>query len=379
MNKTIVIFLSEYTTRQGGSATVIELGTALSEVGYTVHYLEVSFRIANVISHARQGILPSPFSKQGQRGAKAGVKQLISLMFRRQALQHIRTADFILVSYVVSPSFLANIRQHSQAKLILNHAASVDMNTPKMADYGTTYTDYCHQFARVLFQSAHDAHVSGLHNAVTLRPSVQPAKLATVDRVQKVLNPQDINLVWVGTLQPRKRPDLAIDVLLHLLRFDERYKLTLVGPTGAADYHEHIRQYATNAPPGRVALAGYRTDYLSFIAEADVVLQTSELEGVSRIMRESFSLAKLVATFRIQGTSEICTDENTLLADFGDTAALASRIAGAMTDEAAAAQRRHNAHQTFLRNYSWSTYRERARAIFAELAKVSRGYTNTPT
>ncbi|CAH0998963.1 hypothetical protein LEM8419_00258 [Neolewinella maritima] len=362
--KHITIFLDQYTHKNGGSATLIELGEALTQLGHRVNYVVNYFTVKSILVNFGRGIYPATFmdSNSGY-SPKRLVKDTIKTFYSPSVGSVLRRSDYVIVPFV-SPQRLARIKQSTKAKLVLNHAASVDMMTSIVQQNGHTYSAYCSLFDRVLFQSGADCKTSGLPNATTLRPSFREDKAANLG-VSKVLSDQHVNIVWVGSLQTRKRPDLALDVVRKLLAYDYTYKLTLVGPHYDAAYAAGIREQALSLPPGTVEIAGFRENYLQYMSEADAIVQTSELEGVSRIIRESFFLGKVVATFNIQGTSEICTTDNAILVPFGHVDQLAEQVHAALTDTTVRQKLQANARLTYERDYSWDAYRAAAGKIFA--------------
>ena len=50
---------------------------------------------------------------------------------------------------------------------------------------------------------------------------------------------------------------------------------------------------------------GFRRDYLKFIAHADILIQLSDKEGFSRVLREAMFLSVPIVTFRIEGWEDI--------------------------------------------------------------------------
>ena len=362
--KQITIFLDQYTQKNGGSATSIELGEALTQHGHHVTFLTNFFTVKSIGTNLSRPIYPATFMDVPSKlSVKRVVKEIIKAVYLPRVRTILRTSDYIIVPFI-SPRRLEYVRGLTTARIIFNHAASVDMMRGFVSRRGLDYAHYTQLFDRVMFQSGDDCASSGLPNGVTLRPSFWKAKTEYLTP-SSVLSDRNINIVWVGSLQARKRPDLALSILAELLTRKPHYKLTMVGPQYDAAYAASIRRQAAALPAGRVDILGFRSDYLKFINEADVVLQTSEFEGVSRILRESFYLARVVATFRIQGTSEICNSSNSLLADFGATGELAALIDDALSDLATIARLREAGRATYDAQYSWDRYVVSAAKIFA--------------
>jgi glycosyltransferase involved in cell wall biosynthesis len=92
--------------------------------------------------------------------------------------------------------------------------------------------------------------------------------------------PEDRVVVWVGTLSQEKRPDLAVQAVA-----------TVPGTTllmaGDGPLREDTERLAARIAPGRVRLLGMLQDTAPAYAAADVLLLTSDSEGLPGVVIEA--------------------------------------------------------------------------------------------
>lgn len=93
---------------------------------------------------------------------------------------------------------------------------------------------------------------------------------------------------------------------------------------GKGNLEEDIRKFiSVNNLHNNVRLLGYREDIHEIIAITDIVVLTSEKEGIPRILMESMYMKKPVAATNVTGTNELVIHGETgLLAEYGNVEAL---------------------------------------------------------
>jgi glycosyltransferase involved in cell wall biosynthesis len=97
-----------------------------------------------------------------------------------------------------------------------------------------------------------------------------------------------LHLLTVGRLEEQKDPKLALAVLAELLRYRHNVKLTLLG---GGPLEDELRALIAQNPDfeGRLTLAGYVADPAPHYAAADMLLMTSQFEGVPAVIGEALS------------------------------------------------------------------------------------------
>ncbi|HQR78599.1 MAG TPA: glycosyltransferase [Actinomycetota bacterium] len=123
---------------------------------------------------------------------------------------------------------------------------------------------------------------------------------------------------WLGRNSPEKRPDLVTEIAAAAPDLD-----FLVAGGG----FEHSVAQVPN-----LRMSGYIEDTVSFLAGCDVLLNTSDTEGISVSAMEALQLGVPVATRDVGGMSELIRDgENGFIYDPSDIPGLVRRLTDADT------------------------------------------------
>jgi glycosyltransferase involved in cell wall biosynthesis len=131
-----------------------------------------------------------------------------------------------------------------------------------------------------------------------------------------------ISVVWVGALGPQKRPDVAVEVLRRL---PPDTTLTMVGE---GPWRQRLDAAVESARLGdRVWLAGNREDVGPLLRSADLLLMTSDTEGIPAVAVEAQHCGLPVVAFDVGGLRECVPHEGPgALVRHGDLDALASAV-----------------------------------------------------
>ncbi|MGI9148876.1 MAG: glycosyltransferase family 4 protein [Chloroflexota bacterium] len=132
--------------------------------------------------------------------------------------------------------------------------------------------------------------------------------------------PAEVPLVgWVGRLRPEKAPQafLRVAEAVRRSRPDARFVLVGDGPLAAALEHE-IQERGL---AGCVQLAGVRADMARVYPAFDLLVQTSESEGMPLVILEAMACGRPVVAMDVGGVPEVVQVDTTgLLAAPGDVA-----------------------------------------------------------
>ena len=237
-------------------------------------------------------------------------------------------ADFIVITGFSDTSIITSIRnQAKHALLFFNHAGdSTSYNSLITSDDKSLgwdgYLKYMAEFSKILFQSELQLNFAkeiGLASKIcfSLIPSCDEQSIS--DQIQESTNPFEvgyINIVTVGTLQERKNQELVIE--LASLMIDLPYRFYLIGDDRVSlTYTQKLKKMIRERNLTNVFILGHRTDYIVFVNYCDIVLNVSKFEGVSRVLRESLFLGKILVCTRILGNMECVVDgANGFLCEF---------------------------------------------------------------
>jgi len=118
---------------------------------------------------------------------------------------------------------------------------------------------------------------------------------------------EDVHVVaFVGHLDPKKRADRALDVHERVLALGGRAHLVVVGdgPLRA----ELERDARARGLAGHVSFVGRRTDVERILAGSDLLVLTSDLEGIPGVAIESLMAGCPVVSVPVGGVAEVIDD-----------------------------------------------------------------------
>ncbi|WP_125607417.1 glycosyltransferase family 4 protein [Lapidilactobacillus bayanensis] len=153
-------------------------------------------------------------------------------------------------------------------------------------------------------------------NAVHLIPGIgtdievvaQPQKVAEI-RNKYQLRPEDKILVFAAELSQNKNQTLLIDVMDRLVTAGKtNYRLFLLGSGPKRD--DYQRKIATLNLERHVFLTGQVNDVRPFLELADVVVSSSQREGLPVNVLEAFAYGVPVVLTKIRGHVDLLTERN---------------------------------------------------------------------
>jgi len=169
----------------------------------------------------------------------------------------------------------------------------------------------------------------------------RPERFATLDRVaeaewlrREVGVDVDVALIgFVGHLVDQKRPERAVEVLSRLRRSGHRAHLVVAGGGPLAD--ELAGAVRAHGLSDHVTLLGHRPDVERILAGVDLLLLTSDVEGIPGVAIEAQMAGCPVVTFPLGGVAEVVQDGVTGIVLTGhDTASMAEQTLHLLDDPA---------------------------------------------
>lgn len=280
-----------------------------------------------------------------------------------QSLKRIHEADILINASSLSGDGLRKLRDGG-LMLVQNHAGSKEayaryflgenQRFPDAANGLDLYTSFCSGFHVLLFQSGEQAGECARHHDLlrnrtfTLRPSADTSSMDLARAQPSPFRPGSVNIVMVGTIQPRKAQETAVRVLHAVRQRGVDASLHIVGgvadPAYATLLDARIQELKLD---GHVFLHGHRDDHIRFMAHADALLQTSHAEGVSRAVREAMYLKLPIVSFMLPGLEEYLGDEGAFLENHGDVEALTEALGIALSDKVESRRRADTSRAVF--------------------------------
>jgi glycosyltransferase involved in cell wall biosynthesis len=135
-----------------------------------------------------------------------------------------------------------------------------------------------------------------------------------------------------GVLEPRKAQHVFLEAAALLAERFPTARFWLVGAAALKDKQDYVQSLRSlaNASPlqGRVGLVGFQPDMVPWLANMDVVVQTSvAYESFGMALAEALALGRPVVATSVGGMPEVVRHNETgLIVPPGDAAALAEAL-----------------------------------------------------
>lgn len=173
----------------------------------------------------------------------------------------------------------------------------------------------------------------------TIANSRRPGRFLDVDRDRAAIDlRREISVAngtpllgFVGHLVDQKRPERALDVLACVRALGEPAHLVVVGDGPLRSrFEQEVRGRAITE---HVSLLGHRDDVERVLGGLDLLLLTSDAEGVPGVAIEAQMAGCPVVTFPVGGVSTVVVEGQTgIVLDRSDTKLMAARCADLLRD-----------------------------------------------
>lgn len=157
----------------------------------------------------------------------------------------------------------------------------------------------------------------------------------TEEKKQKIrkefnLEDKELMVVSVSRLEPVKRLDKLLEVMSKI-KTNIKWKCLIVG---RGPLLEEIKKLSHKFKlENKVYFTGWRDDTWDIINAADIVVLTSDKEGIPRSIMEAMALGKPVVATNVLGTRELVRDGQTgILKDVNDIEGLARSVEQLLND-----------------------------------------------
>jgi glycosyltransferase involved in cell wall biosynthesis len=155
----------------------------------------------------------------------------------------------------------------------------------------------------------------GYGGPVWLIPNARhPERFVAVDRAHEAVRlrrelavPDDVPLLgFVGNLSPEKRPERTLDVLAGVLAQGQAAHLVVAGDGPLRASFE--REARSRGLDEDVSSLGHRSDVARLLGGLDVLLLTSDIEGIPGVAIEAQMTGCPVVTFPTGGVGDVVED-----------------------------------------------------------------------
>lgn len=373
------IITNAISRRNGGSSSIVDLANNLTFIGNDVFiYTAFGFldkyiyKTTDVDSKLKVRTLESDVFQTRFFSVKKKLLNKLISFFGKSNLKKIKNA--VIIDALGLPFEIISILQSNHCSVLYNHAGSPNA---MMKYFGTNgvkrgnldiekekYLKMINYYDYILFQSPTQAadlkEMAGWekNKTLVLRPSVSTKDISNISESKNLFDENGFNVVIVGSVQERKGQHLLPRISHAISNERGNVVFHVVGNIVNEVYKNKIIEETINLNQSdKIIFHGFKPNYLEYIKGADIVLQLSEEEGVSRILREAMALEKVILSFRLDGTNDLLVDgEDCLLSDYGDIASIISDILKIYEDRNLFTKLSMKAKENFENKYSKSEY-----------------------
>ncbi len=414
-NINIMIILKKIGGDGGGKASALELAETLHQLEYLVKIgLTNEYSFIYKLKHIRNKNTIIPFSRiftvakdierevetkrefEKENKILYWVKELAKriLIFNEyrkgKFYSALKGAELIIDASHLSEQGFKQLRNYASGPVVLNHNGSPEAfenyflsskdKTENSIEKRELYRQYLMRYDGLLFQAADQAEDCQERNSDLQIPAyiVMPTcrELDVLAGRQKA-NPYRHGrraLVCVGSIQPRKGQHKALAIFKKIAEKYEDVDLHLVGGihSKGREYYNEVKELTrSSAYAERIYFHGFRKDWLRYMAHAEVLIQVSDAEGVSRILREAMLLKLPIVSFAISGTKSLLSDGvEALLVKYDNLDAFAEAVSCCLEDPALARALGEAAFKKYLLNNSKAAYTSNLIEVIKDLVQT---------
>ncbi len=394
----IILLMKQISRASGGLSSALDLAETMFALKHDI-YLCVSSASSpwrkkqnTTIPQNKIREIPSSYSRVGKvvdkslisifndkkSSARARINRTLRFFRRNRTEQDferlLKQADLIFDFENFTAEAINKIRFFSKAKLVRNHAGAPDtfenywvrnehLDVPQETS-GARYVEYCKRYDLLLFQAEDQAFECAKRDPLlrskcyVLSPSCSEMDVLAADQLPSPYQPEKKIIVAVGSLQQRKAQHDTLEVFKWVHQKVPSVELHFVGGNEKTEYGKNLISSARQMGLESVVfLHGFQADYLRWMAHANVIIQTSLSEGVSRVLRESMLMHLPIVSFSISGTKSILrTGQDALLFEPGDFQGMSSAISLLLSDNFVSQSISKSAFDRYLLNHSCAKY-----------------------
>ena len=341
--KNLLIIYDQISISTGGFWTVFDMAKILEEE-FNVDFLIGAFNYRGSLKSLEKLIVKNnmnsrlhylPFiKKKNNNFLNRFVKKIYGLLLNREPLFKYRklrslissSNKILLGSFITKRSLDFISKNKGDAIIYQNHAGSIETMSSYLESIefdskksnADNYDDYISSTDIVIFQSKSQMTKFNLiqkrkcTEAVSFIPSIDEEKLKNEKNIRpKLFLDGNFNIVYVGTIQNRKRQIFCVELMSELRMKNKKINIFLIGKKIDRNYLSLLeKEISQNGLEKSVHILGYREDYANFMWHSDMIIHTSKDEGVSRVLREALFMNKCILASNIDGSIDLLKEDN---------------------------------------------------------------------
>ena len=364
----IHIYLDAISRKNGGSSSILDIANALINLGYKVKIFTFFGKLDKFIYKAEDF---NHFNKVFFHNRKLLMKNKKSKLALIMSYFFTQEKPDIIIDNIHLDE-VHNSKKKAKIKYILNHAGSKDaFENNFIKNYPLKYLDFIKSYDGSLFQSKNQLNElkgiikinkSKLHH---LYPSISVKQVNYYSDFQSPFNIyKKLNICIIGSIQPRKGQAKLLDIIEKMNDYNDHVDFYLIGAIIDEKYFKSILNTIELRNITNLKILGHRKDYINYIQHSDLIMQLSESEGISRIIRESFYLKVPFITFDIIGSDEIFTNNiNSFVVNEGDTNKITEILTDILNNKIDLNISKLNARRTFDEKFNHINYEKTLKKI----------------
>ena len=182
-------------------------------------------------------------------------------------------------------------------------------------------------------------------------------------------NKNDLNIVLVGSVQPRKGQDMLITILQDIKNLNKNIKIHIVGGIskhnrGDLMYERFMRNEASDI----VVFHGFKDNVMEYIHISDICIFTSRSEAFPRTILEYMAFQKPIVSTNVSGVPEMIKhNENGLLCDADDSESFFQNLKLLIENKELQNKFSKKANETYNKVFSKESQIKKALNIFDEI------------
>lgn len=181
----------------------------------------------------------------------------------------------------------------------------------------------------------------------------------------------DCNCLWVGRLFPAKRADLFLRALAAARAMDPRVRGTLIGYGPEYPRVEQLAEALGLFPDG-LQFLGFREDVADVLQQADVLVFSSESEGMPNVILEAMAASiPVIATPAGDAADLVQGSGSGYVVPFGSVDAMASAMVRLARSSSTRLRLGAAARQFVVQNHSLSSLSSRLLRMYGEVSRAS--------
>ena len=171
----------------------------------------------------------------------------------------------------------------------------------------------------------------------------------------------------IGKLQKKKQHDIFLEIAANLKKKFEKINFLIVGD---GPERINIQDYANNLGIlDDVYMVGYQKILLPYYLNSDVILLTSESEGIPQVILEAMMLGKTVAAFDVGGVSELIDNNvNGILVPPNDIFKMTEEVSMLLMDPDYSVELGKKARKKIIEKYSFEEMYKRTEEFLLKIA-----------